>query len=96
MNFILSDDARDDLIQIQDYIATDNPRQAARVIDDILAMFDKLSINPRMGHIREYLTARPVRFFSVHAYLIVYDAASAPLAVVRGLSGYRDVAAILE
>jgi plasmid stabilization system protein ParE len=96
MNFILSDEARDDLIQIQDYLAAESPRQAARVIDDIFAIMDKLSVNPLMGHLRQDLTSRPVRFFTVHAYLIVYDAASRPLAIVRVLSGYRDVAAILE
>ena len=37
MNFILSNEARDDLIDIQDYIAQDSPRQAARVVDDIFA-----------------------------------------------------------
>ena len=96
MNFILSDDAHDDLIEIQDYIAQDSPRQAVRVIDDIFAIFDKLTLNPMIGHVREDLTSRPVRFFSVHAYLIIYDAAREPLAIVRVLNGYRDIAAILE
>jgi hypothetical protein len=37
-----------------------------------------------------------VRFFSVHSYLIIYNAASQPLSIVRILSGYRDVAILLE
>jgi plasmid stabilization system protein ParE len=57
MNFILSDEARNDLIDIQDYIAQDSPRQAARVIDDIFASLDKLAINPMIGHVREDLTS---------------------------------------
>jgi hypothetical protein len=31
-----------------------------------------------------------------HAYLISYDQNSHPLEVVRVLSGYRDIAALLE
>jgi plasmid stabilization system protein ParE len=96
MGFVLSDEARVDLIDIQDYIAKDSRRQAARVIDDIFEVMNKLSVNPLMGHVREDLTSRPVRFFSVHAYLIVYDALSRPVGIVRVLSGYRNVAAILE
>ncbi|MGN6364162.1 type II toxin-antitoxin system RelE/ParE family toxin [Asticcacaulis taihuensis] len=96
MDFILSDEARADLIDIQDYIAANSPRQAARVIDDIFSIFGKLAEMPLIGHVREDLTSRPVRFFSVHTYLIVYDAASRPLSIVRVLSGYRDVAALLE
>ena len=96
MNFILSDEARNDLIDIQDYIAQDSPRQAARVIDDIFATLDKLAANPMIGQVREDLTSRPVHFFSVHSYLIIYSAASRPLSIVRILSGYRDVAVLLE
>ena len=96
MDFILSDEARSDLIDIQDYIAQNSPRQAARVIDDIFATLDKLATNPMIGHVREDLTSRPVRFFSVHSYLIIYNAASRPLSIVRILSGYRDVAILLE
>ncbi|ESQ94620.1 type II toxin-antitoxin system RelE/ParE family toxin [Asticcacaulis benevestitus] len=96
MNFILSDEARDDLIDIQDYIALDSPRQAERVIDDIFTVFDKLAANPMIGHVREDLTSRPVRFFSVHSYLIIYNATSRPLSIVRILSGYRDIAVLLE
>ena len=49
-----------------------------------------------IGHVREDLTSRPVRFFSVHSYIIIYSAASRPLSVVRILSGYRDIAVLLE
>ena len=46
MNFILSNEARDDLIDIQDYIAQDSPRQAARVVDDIFATLEQACGQP--------------------------------------------------
>lgn len=49
-----------------------------------------------MGHTREDLTARPLKFWGVYSYLIVYDPASSPLSVVAILRGARDVENILK
>ena len=55
-----------------------------------------LARNPKLGHLRGDLTSTPVRFWPVYSYLIIYDPATRPLEVVRILSGYRDVAALLK
>lgn len=48
-----------------------------------------------LGHTREDLTNKPVRFFTFKwHYLIVYKP-SKPIEVVRVLSGYRDIFNIL-
>jgi hypothetical protein len=44
---------------------------------------------PEMGHTREDLTERPVKFWSVFSYLVVYDPASRPLTVLAVLHGAR-------
>jgi plasmid stabilization system protein ParE len=51
---------------------------------------------PEIGHTRADLTARPVKFWSVYSYLIVYDPANVPLTVVAVLHGARDVENILR
>jgi plasmid stabilization system protein ParE len=94
--FVLSSAARTDLLQIQDYIAQDNVAAAATVIDAIFAAFDTISDHPLMGHRREDLTNRDVRFWAVFSYLIIYDANTKPLSVVRVLSGYRDIISLLS
>lgn len=48
-----------------------------------------------MGHRREDLTDKPVRFFPVYSFLIIYDPASTPLEIVRVLRGAQDIAVIL-
>ncbi len=63
MDFVLSFEAREDLLDIESYIAADNPRAAARVIDDMFDAFAKLSRNPGLGHVRRDLTAQAVRFW---------------------------------
>jgi antitoxin ParD1/3/4/toxin ParE1/3/4 len=52
---------------------------------------------PDLGHFRRDLTDKPLRFFPVRGtYLIVYDPASEPLAVLRVIHGARDVLSLLE
>lgn len=55
-----------------------------------------LSDHPELGHVRPDLTSKPVRFWSVYSYLIIYDPKARPLEVVRILSGYRDIAALMR
>lgn len=68
---------------------------ASLVIDAIFSACDELSRFPIMGHSRSDLTNRNVRFWSVYSYLVIYDATSNPISIVRVLSGYRDIAAML-
>jgi plasmid stabilization system protein ParE len=56
---------------------------------------DKFACNSFLGHKREDITNKPVRFwtFKWH-YLIIYKACT-PIEIVRVLSGYRDVSNLL-
>jgi len=49
-----------------------------------------------MGHVREDLTPRSVRFWPLYNYLVVYRPDTKPLQILRVLSGYRDIAKILR
>jgi len=42
------------------------------------------------------LTDRPLKFWSVYSYLVVYDPASRPLTIVAVLHGARDVELLLK
>ena len=52
---------------------------------------DRLAEFPELGHLREDLTDKPVKFwpFKWH-YLIIYKPSS-PIEIVRVLSGFRDI-----
>jgi plasmid stabilization system protein ParE len=93
---IFSPEARLDLFEIWEYIARDNIGAADRVIEEIREAINLLARNPDLGHLRKDFTTKPVRFWSIYSYLIVYDPATRPLEVVRVLSGYRDIATILK
>ena len=93
---IITEQALADLDEIWLYIAQDNPEAAGRVIDEMYEAICRLNEMPRMGHVREDLTDQPVRFWGVYSYLVVYRGEQSPIQVVRVLSGYRDLAAILS
>ncbi len=94
--FFYSPEARHDLLEIWEFIARDDLDAADGVERDIEQAVTMLARNPELGHIRRDLTSRQVRFWTVYSYLIVYDPKTEPLEVVRILSGYRDVAALLK
>ena len=97
-SFRLSLLAEADLADILDYIAeTGSLERAQGVRSDLLAAAAQLAEMPGMGHAREDLTPRPVRFFwAVHNFLIVYRPETEPLVILRVVSGWRDISEVLD
>ena len=95
-NYVLVPEARNDLLEILTYIATDSVDSALRVHGRFVEIFELLSENPNVGHYRDDLTSRPVRFFPVYSYLVVYLAETSPVQIVRVLGGAQDVKSILN
>jgi plasmid stabilization system protein ParE len=94
--FVLSAPARSDLREIHDYIATDDPAAARRVLGDLRDAMHRLAELPGLGHVRDDLADETLRVWTVHSYLVIYRPETRPLQVVRVLSGYRDIAALFE
>jgi plasmid stabilization system protein ParE len=97
--FALHPEAAQDITDIWEFIATDNPLAARRVREDILDAIRRLVSFPQQGHRRPDLTTRPLRFWLVHSYLIAYAPDENPLWVVAVLHGRRSprvIAAILR
>ena len=94
--FRFTPEAEAQLAEIVDYIAEDSQDAARRVLNGVHEALEKLAEMPEMGHAREDLTARPVKFWGVYSYLIVYDPASSPLSVIAVLRGVRDIEQLLK
>ena len=94
--FVFSDEAEKHLVEIFDYLAERSEAGAVSVRDAIYEAVALLAERPGIGHTREDLTDRPVKFWTVYPYLIVYDPDSRPLTIVAVLHGARDVAAQLQ
>jgi antitoxin ParD1/3/4/toxin ParE1/3/4 len=95
--FVLTRHAERDLDQIKRFlIEKAGPATARKVFQEIRGAIKLLGNEPGVGHVREDLTSRPVRFWPVYSYLIVYDPETRPVQVIRVLHGMRDVEEILN
>lgn len=97
--FVLHPGAVQDITEIWEFIAEDNPLAAGRVREEILSAIRRLVMFPKHGHGREDLTSRPLRFLTVRDYLIAYAPDEKPLAVIAVLHGRRNpriIAAVMR
>lgn len=95
--YVLTVQAEQDIIEIASYISARNQRAAVRFTREAYDAFERLADRPGIGHVRRDITEQPVRFLTFRAhYMIVYRGEATPLQVLRVLSGYRDIAAILR
>lgn len=88
--FVLHPDALADLEEIWEFIASDNPKAAGRVVEEIYEAVRALVQFPHLGHIRSDLTSRPLRVHLVREFLVVYAPDESPLLVVAVLHGRRN------
>lgn len=88
--FVLHPGAAQDLTEIWEFIAVDNPLAARRVREDIFDAIRGLVRFPRQGHKRNDLTSRPLRFLTIRDYLVAYAPDEKPLIVIAVLHGRRN------
>ncbi len=97
--FALHPLAAQDITDIWEYIAEDNPIAARRVREEILNGIRAVVRFPHSGYRRPNLTSRPLRFKLVREYVIAYAPEKKPLWVVAVFHGRRDplvIAAVLR
>jgi plasmid stabilization system protein ParE len=89
--YVISPSALEDLQEIWDFIAADNVHAADQLQDEFFEAFDELSRRPGIGHARQDLTNRQVRFWPVGSYLIVYREIPGRIQIVAIFHGARDI-----
>ena len=93
--YVLAPEALQDLHDIWEFIALDNPDAASTLQEELFTAFEGLATMPGKGHKREDLTDQAVRFFKVRSYLIVYRADRTPIQIVAVLHAARDIPSLL-
>jgi plasmid stabilization system protein ParE len=95
--YVLGADAVLDLEDIWDYIASHSVDAADRWIARLFEAFEEIARMPGVGHRREDLTAYPVRFRTVGAYLIIYRVGEPrSVEIVAVTQGSRDIPSFLR
>jgi plasmid stabilization system protein ParE len=97
-SFKLSGPAAQDIDEIWDFVFERSLSLdiADRVIAKIYEAIGCLGENPQSGHTRPDLTDKPLKFWSVYRYLIVYVPEASPKEIVAVVHGARDVPPLLE
>lgn len=95
--FHLTEDAILDIDAIWLYLLERESLETAdRIVTELFKGFFKLGRAPNSGHRRPDLTGRPVLFYKVFSYLVIYQPGSTPLQILAVLHGKRNVKRILE
>lgn len=91
-SFVLTPVAVEDLREIASWLAEQAGEAVAeRVENGLFASFQRLADTPGLGHRRSDLTKRPLVFFTINPYLIVYQRDISPIIIHAILHGARDV-----
>ena len=92
----VSHEAQQDLFEIWLRIADDSIDLADRIEGEFQELFATLGRMPRLGHTRKDLTRRPVLFFGLYSFLVVYYPDPKPIRIMAVLRGRRNVKRILK
>ena len=94
--YVLAPQAATDLDGVWNYVAERSSAEMAdRIQRSILEKILFLAARPQAGHTRTDLTDKPVKFFPIYAYLVVYRPETNPLQIVSIIHGYQDVKRVL-
>ncbi|MGA3043643.1 MAG: type II toxin-antitoxin system RelE/ParE family toxin [Bryobacteraceae bacterium] len=94
--FVLTPEARTDLIEIWSYIAEDSLDAADQAIARFHDAFTRLGRTPAMGHHRDDLADSRHRFWTVYSYVIAYRWEATPIQIVAIVHGARQLEAFFH
>jgi antitoxin ParD1/3/4 len=92
----VSAEAQNDLFEIWRRIADDSVALANRIESEFYELFASLGQMPGQGHTRKDLTNRPVLFFPLYSFLVVYQPDVEPIRIMAVLRGRRNIKRILK
>jgi antitoxin ParD1/3/4 len=95
-HYDVSAEAQNDLFEIWERIADDSVTLANRIEDEFHELFVSLGRMPGQGHTRKDLTHRPVLFFPLYSFLVVYQPDVRPVRIMAVLRGKRNLKRILK
>ena len=94
--FDVAAEAQGDLFEIWRRIAEDSLDLADRINGEFYDLFASLGRMPGQGHARKDLTMRPVLFFPLYSFLVVYQPDVKPIRIMAVLRGKRNLKRILR
>lgn len=87
-----------DLKSIHDYIQEDNPKKAAKVINEIHGKFENIRLFPGIGTdlSRRVSFRTDYKFYVWEDYIILYKTDTENVEIYRVISRYQDITRIFD
>lgn len=96
LNVLITPQAKKDIIEIIHYISNDNAKVALKINDTFKNIFEMLSAFPLSGASKYSIQNQSVRIYSIKKqYSIVYRIKENQIEILRVLTRYQDILAIL-
>lgn len=89
-NYVITNAAENDLLNIWSYIADDNPKAADKLIDKLIHCMESLADMPLMGRSRDDIRLG-YRSFPVGHYVVFYRVSKNTIEIMHVLHGKRDI-----
>ena len=86
--------AAEDLIELWNWVAVDDPMAADRMLDLIQQKLDMLAANPALGPARPDI-APDLRLFPIRRYVVLYRVLPDGIEVVRVVHGMRRLGGLV-
>ena len=95
---VLSPAAERDIVEIVEWIASDNPVAARGFRAALDRLADTIGEHPMSGALKPQLASPPIRFFPLRGfpYVMVYTPERDPPLIVRVVHGARDLPELLR
>lgn len=94
-SFLLTLKAKNDLEEIHNFIAEDNPSAALGFINVIQDKCQTIALSPEIGRVREELGLE-IRSFPIKNYVIFYRIKNSTIQIIRVLHSARDIESIFN
>ncbi len=96
LNLVISERAKQDLIEIADFIAKDNLKTAIAVVDLLRHYCETLTLFPNIGTQNSLIHIEGVRvFIAKWKYVIVYKIVDDDLVILKISNHYQDICNLL-
>jgi toxin ParE1/3/4 len=89
MKIIWTNEALEQLIEIEEFISKDSPERAAVFVDQLIEHADSLSDNPRLGRTVPELANPEIRELIFKKYRIVYRQTENDIEILSAFEGHR-------
>lgn len=89
MQIIWTQEALEQLIDIEDYIARGNPERAAKFVDQLIDHAESLLENPRTGRVVPEIANPDIRDLIFNKYRLVYRIGEKRLEILTIFAGHR-------